>query len=146
MNPRATVAVVGAVVCLLVGSIVVAAAQAAPYDTSRTVTLKGRVATVILQFTDRTFLVLDVEGAAGRERWAIEGDGSNELGWAPSSLPLQLGETVSVNVFRARPGANLADAVPGDHATLQEIAKAGRVARGLDLTFADGRKLAFGSR
>ncbi len=146
MKPRVTFAVVGAVVGLLLVPIVPAAAQTASYDTSRTVTLQGRVATIILQYTDRTFLVLDVEGTAGRERWAIEGNGSSELGWAPQSLPLKLGETVSVDVFRARPGVNLADMVPGDHASLQEIAKAGRVARGLDLTFADGRKLAFGSR
>jgi hypothetical protein len=146
MNPRATLAVVGAAVCLLLAPIVGAAAQDASFDTSRTVTLKGRVATVVLQYTDRTFLMLDVEGPAGRERWAIEGNGATALGWAPTSLPLKLGETVSVDVFRARPGANLADVVPVDHASLQEIAKAGRLARGLDLTFADGRKLAFGSR
>ena len=146
MNPRVTLAVVGAAVCLLLAPTVPAAAQAASYDTSRMVTLKGRVATIILQYTDRTFLLLDVEGTAGRERWAIEGNGSSELGWTPSSLPLKLGETVSVDVFRARAGANLADVVPGDHPVLQEIAKAGRLARGLDLTFADGRKLAFGAR
>lgn len=146
MNPRVTGVVVGAAMCLLLAPIVPAAAQAGSYDTSRTVTLKGRVATVILQYTDRTFLVLDVEGSAGRERWAIEGHGSDELGWTPRTLPMKLGEAVTIEVLRARPGANLADVVPGDHPGLQEIAKAGRVARGLDLTFPDGRKLAFGSR
>ena len=145
MKPRVTLAVVGAAVCLVFAPIVPAAAQAASYDTSRTVTLKGRVATIILQYTDRTFLMLDVDGPAGRERWAIEGNSATELGWG-SRPPLNLGETVSVDVFRAQPGANLADVVPADSASLQEIARAGRIARGLELTFADGRKLAFGSR
>jgi hypothetical protein len=146
MNSRVRLAVVGVAVCLLLAPIVPAVAQTTSFDTSRTVTLKGRVATVILQYTERTFLMLDVEGPAGRERWAIVGNGATALGWAPMSLPVKLGETISVDVFRARPGATFADVVPVDHASLQDIAKAGRVARGLDLTFADGRKLAFGSR
>jgi hypothetical protein len=146
MNSRSTRAVLAAIAFVCLAMTVRMGAQATAYDTSRTVTLKGRVATVILQYTDRTFLVLDVEGEAGRERWAIEGDGSSDLGWAPQSLPLKLGETVSIDVFRARPGANLANLVPEDHPGLQEIAKAGRIARGLELTVAGGRKLAFGSR
>jgi hypothetical protein len=124
-----------------------AGAQAPLFDTSKEATMRGRVATVVLQYTDRTFLLLEVESAPGKtERWAIEGSSSTELGWGPRTLPMKLGETVSVSVFRPRTGANLAAVVPGDHPALQEIAKAGRVARGLDLTFADGRKLAFGSR
>jgi hypothetical protein len=38
-----------------------AGAQASVFDTSNEATMRGRVATVILQYTDRTFLVLDVE-------------------------------------------------------------------------------------
>ena len=147
MNRRATCGLLAVIVplCLLMN--VRGVAQAPPYDTSRAVTMTGRFATVILQYTDRTFLLLDVEAAPGkRERWAIEGSPADELGWGPRTLPLKLGETVSVNVFRPRAGTNLADLVPGDHPALQEIAKAGRIARGLELTFADGRKLAFGTR
>jgi hypothetical protein len=147
MNPRATCGVLSAIVALCLLMSLRAAAQASPFDTSRATTMTGRVATVILQYTDRTFLVLDIEAAPGkRERWAIEGSPADELGWGPRTLPLKLGETVTVNVFRPRAGTNLADLVPGDHPGLQEMAKGGRVARGLDLTFADGRKLAFGSR
>jgi hypothetical protein len=147
MNPRATCGALAVIVplCLLMN--VRTGAQAPQFDTSKEATMKGRVATVILQYTDRTFLLLDVEAAPGKtERWAIQGSPSTELEWGPRTLPVKLGETVSVNVFRPRPGTNLADVVPGDHPGLQEIAKAGRIARGLDLTLADGRKLAFGAR
>jgi len=147
MNIRATRSAVATAVCLCLVMVVRASGQAPTYDTSRPVTMTGRVATVVLQYTDRTFLLLDVEAAPGNtERWVIEGMGATELGWTPRNLPLKLGETVSVSVFRPRPGTNLVAVVPGDHPALQEIAKAGRLARGLDLTFADGRKLVLGSR
>ena len=126
MNARTTRAGPAIAVCIGLLMIVRAGAQAPAYDTSRTVTMTGRVATVVLQYTDRTCLVLGVEAAPGRtERWAIEGNAATALGWGPRTPPLKLGETISVTVFRARPGTNLADFVPGDHSELQEIAKAG---------------------
>lgn len=117
------------------------------FDTSQTITLKGRVAGVVLQYSEPTYLMLDVDLADGKtERWGVEGWSASELGWAPKTAPVNPGDAVTVIAYRARAGSNVAATLPPDHARLAEAAKAGRLAHGTEMTLPDGRKLAFGER
>jgi hypothetical protein len=117
------------------------------YDTSRTETLTGRIASVVLQDSQHTFLLLDVAAGADKaERWAVEGRPAAELGWMGRSAPVRLGDTVTVVVYRAKPGSKVAAIVPADHARLVETATAGRLVHGTELTLPDGSKVAFGER
>ena len=117
------------------------------YDTSRTETLTGRIASVVLQDSQHTFLLLDVAAGAGKaERWAVEGSPAAELGWMGRSAPVSLGDTITVVVYRAKPGSKVAAIVPADNARLVEAATAGRLVHGTELTLPNGNKLAFGER
>jgi hypothetical protein len=122
-------------------------AVARDFDTTKATTLSGRVASVLSQFAGATYILLDVERGPGKtERWAVAGDSAVKLGWKPKTAPVKPNDMVRIAVFLARPGTNLAATVPADHAGLAEIASAGRLVHGTDITLADGQKLVFGGR
>jgi hypothetical protein len=117
------------------------------YDMSKALTLSGRVATVVMQYAERSYVLLDVEaGPDKRERWALEGRSMSDLGWSPRTMPVKPGDSVTVTVYLPKPGSNVAVTVPADHARLAEIAQAGRLVLGTDLVLADGRRVEFGER
>lgn len=116
------------------------------YDTSRTQALNGRVSSVVYN-PQRTYVVLAVASAAGQEeQWAVAGRNFSELGWTPKSAPVKLGDAISFVVYRAKPGAKVASTVPADHTALLEIATAGRLVHGTEITLPNGSKLSFGER
>jgi hypothetical protein len=117
------------------------------FDTTRTTILTGHVATIVMQFTDTTYILLDIERGPGKtERWAVAGDSASKLGWNPKTAPVKPSDAITVAAFPARAGTDLVPSLPANHAALAEIATAGRLVRGTEITLADGRKLVFGSR
>jgi hypothetical protein len=86
-------------------------AFAAEYDASRRVTLKGSVTKVEWQNPHAHF-ALDVRDASGKtSTWDLELASPNTLqreGWTRKTV--QVGDTVTVNGYLAKDGANLAHA------------------------------------
>jgi hypothetical protein len=72
-----------------------------------------------------------------------------QAGW--TSETLKGGESISVVVYRARPDANVAETVPTPTPgraleRVLELAKAGRLVHGTEITLPDGHTLMFGTR
>jgi hypothetical protein len=84
---------------------------AAEYDIKSTVTLKGTITNIEWQNPHARFYV-DVKGEDGKVvNWEIESGSPNQLargGWTRSAL--KVGDVVTVEGYRAKDGANLADA------------------------------------
>ena len=114
------------------------------FDTTRTVSLNGRVATLLLQHSHPTYVLIEVQTAAGAaERWAVRGRPIAELEWTPSDPPLKLGDLVTVVAYPAKPGADGNTTIPAEYPRLAEVTKAGRLVYGIQLTLVDGTTLAF---
>ena len=114
------------------------------FDTTRTVSLNGRVATLLLQQSHHTYVLIDVQTAAGRaERWAVRGRPIAEREWTPADLPLKPGDLVSVVAYPVKPGADVNATIPAEYARLAEVTKAGRLVYAIQLTLVDGNTIAF---
>lgn len=115
------------------------------FDTTRTVSLSGYVATVLLHHSGQTYVLIDVPTTAGTaERWAVQGRPFAELEWTPRHLPLRPGASVMVVAYPAKRAVDLVAIVPADDERLAEITKAGRVVHGIEFTLRDGSTLPFG--
>jgi hypothetical protein len=145
---------VGAVVMVvLAGPLRAQHSIAQDYDTAKPLTLKGiLIGMANLPAPNPTYLLVEVRDASGHEeQWAVEGHATATLrqaGW--SSDTLKGGESISVVVYRARPGAHVAETVPAPRPgraleRVLELAKAGRLAHGTEITLPDGHKLMFGA-
>ena len=114
------------------------------FDTTRTVSLSGRVATLLLQHSHHTYVLIDVPAADGRaERWAVRGRPVAEREWTPADPPLELGDLVTVIAYPAKSGADLNATIPAEYPRLAEVTKAGRLVYGIQLTPAGGNAIAF---
>jgi hypothetical protein len=153
MRLRAMMAA-GAVVTLFLSSALTAQhSLAEDYDTTNPLRLKGILIGIAnLPAPNPTYLLVAVSYASGQgEQWAVEGNATATLrqaGW--SSETLKGGEFISVVVYRARRGARVAETVPPPRPgraleRVLELAKAGRLAHGTEITLPDGRKLIFGA-
>jgi outer membrane usher protein FimD/PapC len=85
---------------------------AAEYDIKSTVTLKGAITNIEWLNPHARFYV-DVKDADGKvTNWEIETGSPNQLlrgGWTRNTL--KVGDVITVEAYRAKDGANLADAV-----------------------------------
>ena len=154
MRLRAMMAA-GAVVTLFLSSALTAAQHslAEDYDTANPLTLKGILIGIAnLPAPNPTYLLVAVSDASGQgEQWAVEGNATATLrqaGWSGETL--KGGESISVVVYRARRGARVAETVPTPRPgraleRVFELAKAGRLAHGTEITLPDGHKLMFGA-
>ena len=85
---------------------------AAEYDIKSTVTLKGTITNIEWLNPHARFYV-DVKDTEGKVvNWEIETGSPNQLlrgGWTRNTL--KIGDVITVEAYRAKDGANLADAV-----------------------------------
>ena len=85
---------------------------AAEYDIKSTVTLKGTITNIEWLNPHARFYV-DVKDTDGKViNWEIETGSPNQLlrgGWTRNTL--KIGDVITVEAYRAKDGANLADAV-----------------------------------
>jgi hypothetical protein len=124
-----------------------------PFDTSVTATLSGVVYAVkVPTNSPHIYLIVEVDAGHGtRARWAIQGDAADVLvrnGWPrPVRRGVTPGEKVAATVYRPKRGAASLDrSVPADQTDILELAKAGRLAYGIELTHANGSRLFLGAR
>jgi hypothetical protein len=114
------------------------------FDTTRTVSLSGRVATLLVQHSQHTYVLIDVQISAGRaERWAVRSRPSAEREWTPTDPPFKPGDLVTVVAYPAKPGADVNATIPAEYPRLAEVTKAGRLVYGIQLTLVDGNTIAF---
>jgi hypothetical protein len=80
------------------------------------------------------------------DRWAVEAKPIaqlQKLGWTPDTL--KGGEMITVRGYRSKPGASVADTIPPPRRraleTVFELATAGRMLHGIELTLPDGKRL-----
>jgi hypothetical protein len=114
------------------------------FDGTKPLTLKGTVAGTI--FGPESFLIVDVMESGKTATWAVQGKSLQDLmgdGWTTKST-VRLGDTVTVTVFRPRPNVNLLANLTTGEVRVIELAKAGRLVLGTDVTLANGTKLTFG--
>jgi hypothetical protein len=117
---------VGFIVCLTAATLWAHHSAAATYDTSKKITLTGKI-TKLEWKNPHIFYYIDVVGPNGTVNWAIEGSTPNQLyraGWRKSDL--NVGDSVT-----------LADSSPARNGTAK--------AYGGKLTLADGRTVFSGS-
>ena len=110
-NLKITAFVTCITVCLTVPAGLAHHSFAAQFDSTKQVTLKGKVTKV--EWTNpHIYLYLDVQGENGRTlNWAVEAGAPNVLyrqGWRPDSV--KIGDQVTVVGSRARNGMDLANA------------------------------------
>jgi hypothetical protein len=79
----------------------------------------------------------------------VEGDAIDKMRAAGySDHTVRMGAIVSVRGFRAKPGAKVADRIPGARRgaleRVMDLAKAGHIMYGTQITLPDGKKVPFG--
>lgn len=131
----------------------------AEYDTSKVVTLTGSVAQIDILGADTSLMLMTRIPGSGA--WAVEGDSRTTLeraGWRfgadDPTVPANTEATVSVYLPSEGSPAQarlmqLIEVYPPEgraRATHTSLLKNRRLAYGLELTLADGRRLPFGSR
>ena len=142
------------IVCMLVLSMTAVAAQTAVsefFDTTKPVTLKGTTRRVHFMLPN-AYLFIDVKDGDGKsEVWAVQGNAPGALikqGWKFVLGPggtVSLGDTVTVRAFPGRRGADMLAAIPaGAPPEVADLAKAGRLMRGIEVALADGKTMPFG--
>ena len=122
------------------------------YDTSKPFTFEGILwGQATLRPPAPVYLLIKKEHPTGKsEEWAVEGDSIDKMRVAGYSDDMvQMGAFVRVRGFRPKPGAKVADTIPGARrgALLRvvDLANAGHIMYGTQITLADGRKVPFGS-
>ena len=129
------------------------------YDTSKVVTLKGRINGLDALGAAASLLLLN--GSGREDSWAIEGDAHQSLvaaGWfdAAGNRTVRSNTEASVTVWLPRPHSPAQSRLMGliDTTLTTTIARRvfgsfvdkGQFAYGLDVSLADGRTLSFGHR
>jgi hypothetical protein len=133
------------------------------YDTSKVVTLSGKVVSRIFRENVPALLLFDVTEADGNvQRWVLQGDTPQTLqtkGWdiSPTGTFVKGSDgPVSAAVYLPKTGSTIGELL----ATIPSIVetapdrirfgtaaiKARRPAHGIELTLTDGKKLEFGTR
>jgi hypothetical protein len=148
--------------CVVAASALISAATAAQtprqlviaenYDTSKPFTFEGMLwGQATLRPPASVYLLVKSEDSKGKtEEWAVEGDSIDKMRVAGYSDDIvRMGATISVRGFRAKRGANVVDTIAGPRrgalARVMDLAKAGRIMYGTQITLADGKKVPFGS-
>jgi hypothetical protein len=132
----------------------------AEYDTSKAMTLTGNIAQIDALGADASLMLMTRVPGVGA--WAIEGDSRaaalERAGWkfGPDNATVPPNTEATVSVYPLSEGSpaqarltQLIETYPPDvraRSTYTSLLKNRRFAYGLELTLADGRKLAFGSR
>ena len=147
-----TVAVLGLVGAALAAQTTRQQMIAKNYDTSKPFTFEGALyGQATLRPPAPVYLIIAKEDGRGRrEEFAVEGDAIDQMRKAGYSDDIvRVGASVTVHGFRARPGAKVADTIPGARRgaleRVMDLAKAGRIMYGTQITLADGKKVPFGS-
>jgi hypothetical protein len=122
------------------------------YDTSKPFTFEGMLwGQATLRPPASVYLLVKKEDSKGKtEEWAVEGDSIDRMRVAGYSDDIvKMGAIISVRGFRAKPGANVADTIAGPRRgaleRVMDLAKAGRIMYGTQITLADGKTVPFGS-
>jgi hypothetical protein len=121
------------------------------YDTSKPFTFEGMLwGQANLRPPASVYLLVKNEDAKGKtEEWAVEGDSMDKMRAAGySDDVVKMGAIIRVRGFRARSGANVADTIAGPRRgaleRVMDLAKAGRIMYGTEITLADGKRVPFG--
>lgn len=141
-----------------------AATVADDYDTTKVVTLKGMLRLRSLPLPPGpAMLLVEVPGDGGKsESWLVAGGPASLFkreGWqliGPSS-PIKSGEAITVSAYLPKAGSHAAEhlaaalldaAGPGPKpAFVDDLTQGrGRLAHGIEITLADGKRLVFGER
>jgi hypothetical protein len=121
------------------------------YDKTKQVTVKGMlIGSATTRPPYSVYLLVSAQDAKGNVlQWAVEGDSIVELrkrGHKDDALTM--GEVITVSGHPARPGKHPEDRMPkpvrGALERAFELAKAGRLIYGTEITLADGTKIPFG--
>jgi hypothetical protein len=122
------------------------------YDTSKPFTFEGLLwGQATLRPPAPVYLLIKKEDSTGKsEEWAVEGDAIDTMRIAGYSDDIvRMGAIVSVRGFRAKPGAKVADTIPGVRRgalmRVVDLAKAGHIMYGTQITLPDGKIVPFGS-
>jgi hypothetical protein len=122
------------------------------YDTSKPFTFEGVLwGQATLRPPASVYLLVKKEDSRGKtEEWAVEGDSIDTMRVAGYSDDIvTVGSVVSVRGFRARPGAKVVDTIAGPRRgaleRVMDLASAGRIMYGTEITLGDGKKVPFGS-
>ena len=122
------------------------------YDTLKPFTFEGLLwGQATLRPPAPVYLLIKKEDSTGKsEEWAVEGDAIDKMRVAGYSDDIvRMGAIVRVRGFRAKPGAKVADTIPGARRGALErvvdLAKAGHIMYGTQIILPDGKKVPFGS-
>ena len=122
------------------------------YDTSKPFTAEGVLyGQATLRPPASVYLLIKKEDSTGKsEEWAVEGDSIDRMRVAGYSDDIvKMGAFISVRGFRAKAGANVVRTIAGPRRgaleRVMDLAKAGRIMYGTEITLADGKKVPFGS-
>ena len=122
------------------------------YDTSKPFTFEGLLwGQATLRPPAPVYLLLKKQDSTGKsEEWAVGGDSVDKMRVAAYSDDIvRAGAVISVRGFRAKPGAKVADTIPGARRGALErvvdLAKTGHIMYGTQITLPDGKKVPFGS-
>jgi hypothetical protein len=122
------------------------------YDTSKPLTFEGLLwGQATLRPPAPVYLLIKKEDSTGKsEEWAVEGDSVDKMRVAGYSDDIvRAGLVISVRGFRAKQGAKVADTIPGARrGALQrvvDLANAGHIMYGTEITLPNGKKVPFGS-
>jgi hypothetical protein len=122
------------------------------YDTLKPFTFEGVLwGQATLRPPGPVYLLVKKEDSTGKsEEWAVEGDSIDTMRVAGYSDDIvRMGASVSVRGFRAKPGAKVADTIPGTRRGALErvvdLAKAGHIMYGTQITLEDGKRVPFGA-
>jgi hypothetical protein len=121
------------------------------YDKTKQVTIEGMlIGSATTKPPYSVYLLISAKDAKGNiQQWAIEGDSIDELhkrGYKDDKVTM--GEFITVTGHPARPGKRPEDRMPKPARRALErafdLAKAGRLIYGTEITAADGTKVSFG--
>jgi hypothetical protein len=122
------------------------------YDTKKTVTLTGTVNRMWFAPNIPFCIVLHIKENDGKiQKWVVAGDSASALksaGWAfgpPPMGTLNFNDKITVTAYLPKKGSKAAEELAASSPELAEVLKDARLAHGVEISLANGKKLPFGA-